>query len=205
MAWSGMSDPVCPLRLALYGHPDSGGHWEAHCAKQLRSVGFTDIDPWRSCFWHSKLKLFLVVYVDDFKLAGPADAIQLGWDLIRKGIKTDAPSPLGMYLGCRHDVSERTLPDTGAKVRVIEYNMEDFLRSCVERYKELTGVTALRRATTPFLTELSDPDFTNPQTAAKVVDSAEGALREVLTKSDKHKDTHHRRCRSSSSHTQPRS
>ena len=74
--------------------------------------------------------------------------------MIRKGIKTDAPSPLGMYLGCRHDVSVRTLPDTGAKVRVIEYNMEDFLRSCVERYKELTGVTALRRATTPFLTEL---------------------------------------------------
>ena len=51
---------------------------------------------------------------------------------------------------------------TGAKVRVIEYNMEDFLRSCVERYKELTGVTALRRATTPFLAELSDLDFTDP-------------------------------------------
>ena len=23
--WKGMKDPVCPLRLALYGHPDSGG------------------------------------------------------------------------------------------------------------------------------------------------------------------------------------
>ena len=23
-----MVDPVCPLRLALYGHPDAGGHWE---------------------------------------------------------------------------------------------------------------------------------------------------------------------------------
>ena len=111
--------------------------------------------------------------------------------MIRKGLKTDARSPLGTYLGCRHDVSERTLPDTGAKVRVIEYNMEDFLRSCVERYKELTGVTAPRRATTPFLTELSDADFKDPQTTAKVVDSAEGALREVLTKSDKHNDTHH--------------
>ena len=82
----------------------------------------------------------MVVYVDDFKLAGPAKAIKKGWDLIRKGIKTDNPSPLGMYLGCWQDVSERKLPDTGAKVRVIEYNVEDFLRSCVERYKELTGV-----------------------------------------------------------------
>ena len=59
--WRGMTDPVSPLKLALYGHPDSGGHWEAHCAKHLRSVGYTEIDPWRSCFWHEQLKLFLVV------------------------------------------------------------------------------------------------------------------------------------------------
>ena len=24
--WWHLTDPVCPLRLALYGHPDSGGH-----------------------------------------------------------------------------------------------------------------------------------------------------------------------------------
>ena len=112
--WEGMTDPGCPLKLALYGHPDSGGHWEAHCAKHLRSVGYTDIDPWRSCFWHEQLKLFLVVYVDDFKLAGPAKAKKKWLELIRRGIKTDDPSPLGMYLGCRQDVSERKLPDTGA-------------------------------------------------------------------------------------------
>ena len=27
----GMHVPVCPLVLALYGHPDSGGYWEQHC------------------------------------------------------------------------------------------------------------------------------------------------------------------------------
>ena len=134
-----MTDPVCPRKLALYGHPDSGGHWEAHCAKHLRSVGYTEIDPWRSCFWHEQLKLFLVVHVDDFKLAGPAKAIKKGWELIRTGIKTNDRSPMGMYLGCRLDVSERKLPDTGARVLVIEYKMEDFLRSCVEVYKELTA------------------------------------------------------------------
>ena len=30
-SWVGMVDPVCPLRLALYGHPDSGGHRERQC------------------------------------------------------------------------------------------------------------------------------------------------------------------------------
>ncbi len=39
-SWAGMSDPVCPLVLALYGHPDSGGHWERHCEKQLVSKGW---------------------------------------------------------------------------------------------------------------------------------------------------------------------
>ena len=62
-------------------------------------------------------------------------------------------------------MSERKLPDTGAKVRVIEYNMEDFLRSCVERYKELTGVIVLSCATTPFLQEASNPDFNDPAVA----------------------------------------
>ena len=179
-AWENMKDPVCPLKLALYGHPDSGGHWEAHCAKYLKEVGFTEIDPWRSCFWHDVLKLYLVVYVDDFKLAGPKAAIKRGWELIRKGIKTDDPSPMGMYLGCRHDVSERILPDTGARVRCIEYNMEDFLRSCVERYKELTGVSAMRHAATPFLQEHSEPDFSDSAMPSKGTSSAEETLRNAL-------------------------
>ncbi len=63
-----MHDPVCPLILALYGHPDSGGHWEQHCTTLLTSIGFKELRPWRSCFWHAELKHFLVVYVDDFTL-----------------------------------------------------------------------------------------------------------------------------------------
>ena len=146
--WRGMHDPVCPLILALYGHPDSGGHWEQHCTTLLASIGFKERRPWRSCFWHEELKLFLVVYVDDFKLSGPTENLKKGWDMIRKLVKTDAPSALGLFLGCRHDVFTRTLPNSDVVVRGIEYNMEDFLRSSVERYKELTGVTVLRRACT---------------------------------------------------------
>ena len=70
--WHNIEDPVCPLVLALYGHPDSGTHWETHSQEHLVSEGFTPIEGWPSCFWHSELKMFLVVYVDDFKLSGPA-------------------------------------------------------------------------------------------------------------------------------------
>ena len=37
--------PVVLLRIALYGHPDSGGLWEQHCEAMLLLVGFIMPDP----------------------------------------------------------------------------------------------------------------------------------------------------------------
>jgi hypothetical protein len=90
-------DPVCPLILALYGHPDSGGYWEKHCETHLLSVGFEPIEDWRSCYFHPSLRLFLVVYVDDFKMSGPQKTISKGWSLIRAGVKTEDPTVTGKY------------------------------------------------------------------------------------------------------------
>ena len=42
-SWKGFKDPVCPLILALYGHPGAGGYWEKHCHAHLVSVGFKPI------------------------------------------------------------------------------------------------------------------------------------------------------------------
>ena len=68
----GYKDPVVPLILALYGHPDSGGHWEKHCVSVLTPLGWEAVNGWPSVFWHLKKKALLVVYVDDFALAGHA-------------------------------------------------------------------------------------------------------------------------------------
>ena len=46
-----MWDPVCPLRLSLYGHPDSGGYWEQHCESHVLVKGFENIESWRSCYY----------------------------------------------------------------------------------------------------------------------------------------------------------
>ena len=83
-SWSGMKDPVAPLRLALYGHPDSGGIWEQHCTKELTKAGFVAVLPdiWPSVFHHPKLDLLLVIYVDDFKMAGPEKNMDKGWKLL---------------------------------------------------------------------------------------------------------------------------
>ena len=127
----GMIRPVCPLHLALYGHPDSGGHWDAHCEAHPASVGFVRIPDWHSTFWHPEHKLFLVVYVDDFKLSGPEEKLQVGWNLISQGKTLEKPEPNGLYLGCKHIQTQGTLPD-GTPFNMMTYEMEEFLKSCVD-------------------------------------------------------------------------
>ena len=81
-AWRKRTDlfrPVCPLVLAWYGHPDSGGHWERHCEAHLFTAGFERAEgPWPSTYWRPGLRLFLVVYVDDFKVVGPTKQLKKG-------------------------------------------------------------------------------------------------------------------------------
>ena len=79
-------DPVVPLTRALYGHPDSGGFWERHCEEQIKDIGFKPIGKcfaWRSCFWHPEWQLLLTIYVDDFKMAGPAKYMKDAWKRYR--------------------------------------------------------------------------------------------------------------------------
>ena len=114
-SWIGVyKDPVVPLILALYGHPDSGGLWERHCEAMLAQVGFRPLHPdcWPSMFWHNELRLLLAVYVDDFKMAGPTDNIDKGWKLISSKIDMEPPEDVGRYLGCEH------VPTYGVKLSV---------------------------------------------------------------------------------------
>ena len=93
--WEGFEDPVCPLMLALYGHPDSGGIWENHCASQLEGNGWVQVLPeiWQRIFYHPDLELLLVIYVDDFKMAGPQGNLKKGWANISSVIDMDPPRP----------------------------------------------------------------------------------------------------------------
>ena len=57
---------------------------------------------WQSVFFHDELKLLLVVYVDDLKLAGPTANLAKGWKNIESAIEIDTPESLGRYFGCEH-------------------------------------------------------------------------------------------------------
>ena len=161
-SWDRFKKPVVPLLRALYGHPDSGTMWEVHCDTHVQSVGFKLVgEEWQSCYFHPTLKLYLVVYVDDFKLSGPKENLSQGWSLIRKGLDIEPPVPIGVYLGCSHE--EGTMKVGNIVARTMTYNMEDFLSSCVDRYLELAGNgVKLKAASTPFINE---DQGTSPQGA----------------------------------------
>ena len=168
-SWKGkFRDPVVRLVLALYGHPDAGGFWELHCERALKKVGFVTVQDWKSVFLHPKLDLLLIVYVDDFKLAGPVANLAKGWSMISSEIKMEPPQPVGRYLGCQHvlgsvsvprgfnprlswrlthpakkdppDMRVANTPGSGpVHIRITKYDMASFLEQCVQRYVDLAG------------------------------------------------------------------
>ena len=151
--WDKYRRPVVPLRKALYGHPDAGTFWEQHCDESVRAVGFEPIgEEWPSVYIHEKLQLVLVVYVDDFKMAGPQKNLAQGWSMLRTRLKIEPETGLDMYLGCNQSKGNVTLGN-GHRVTTVTYDMEQFLRSCVDRYLEVAGDVKLNKVVTPELHE----------------------------------------------------
>ena len=108
----------------------------------MTSVGFAPVPDWRSTYWHPELKLLLMVYVDDFKMAGPSANFAKGWSLIRQKIKTDEPHAVTKCLGCEHLVRDTNVG--GVSVKQMEYNMRPFFEQCVESYLTLIKKTKPR-------------------------------------------------------------
>ena len=79
----------------------------------IPTVGKAQIlpDVWQSMFYHQELRLLLVVYVDDFKLAGPKEHLSKGWELIKSAVDIGEPEAYDRYFGCRHkEFSQVRLP-----------------------------------------------------------------------------------------------
>ena len=156
-----MKKPVVKMMKALYGHPDAGSYWEQKADEQAKKVGFREIEDWPSTYYHRELKLMLIIYVDDFKISGPSENIEKGWELLRQGIKIGEPEKIDekgtTYLGCKQ---RRVISrDKGGKYKaVMEYDMKDFVQSCIDRYVEMAEVgTEPRHYTTPMLSESNTP------------------------------------------------
>ena len=78
----------------------------------------------------------MIIYVDDFKLAGPEANLEAGWALLRTKLNIGPEGPLGMYLGCNQRREQMTLHG-GILANVVMYDMECFLEQCVQSYLEV--------------------------------------------------------------------
>ena len=66
--------------------------------ESVRAVGFEPIgEEWPSVYIHEKLQLVLVVYVDDFKMAGPQKNLAQGWSMLRTRLKIEPETGLDMF------------------------------------------------------------------------------------------------------------
>ena len=81
----------------------------------IKRLGFVPVGTcgeWRSCFYNAELKIFLMVYVDDFKMSGPKEHVESMWQKFKElgeddSLQIGAPQALGHFLGCEHDVLDR--------------------------------------------------------------------------------------------------
>jgi hypothetical protein len=126
--------------------------WEVKCDLDVKSVGFAAVGAeWPSVYYHMDLKLLLIIYVDDFKLAGPEENMDKGWALLRTKLIIGPEGPLGMYLGCNQKREQMTLHG-GILANCVIYDMESFLEQCVNKYLEVAPKnTKMKEAKTPFL------------------------------------------------------
>ena len=93
---------MCKLIRALYGHPESGAHWEQHLTKYVIQLGGTGVEGHPSSFWFQKERLLLTVYVDDLLLSGPTPHHKEFWTALGKKIEIDPPEQLSRFLGRAH-------------------------------------------------------------------------------------------------------
>ena len=121
-SWDKIKDPVCKLKRNLYGHPIAGLIWEKHCQKAIFSCGFKRIPGWECLFVHFQKKLFLSVYVDDFRMAGLSSEIQSMWKLLGQALDLDpaVPSYENTYLGCNQHVIQPPESVISSKKELLE-------------------------------------------------------------------------------------
>lgn len=100
-SWSGYFRPVVRFILALYGHPLAGLYWEDHCRKALLKVGFEQVLAHECLYMHRGKQVFLLVYVDDLKMAGRQSSLAPLWKELQRELALDPPTEFngGAYLG----------------------------------------------------------------------------------------------------------
>ena len=77
-----LEDPVCPLRINVYGHSLAGLLWDKCSQRKILECGFENVLGWESLYVHEGLQVFLGVYVDDCHFSGVKASLTKAWELL---------------------------------------------------------------------------------------------------------------------------
>ena len=91
--------PLVRLIKSLYGHPESGAHWQNHLEEAVRKLGGKTVEGHPSTFFFEQRDLALTVYVDDLLLSGRGESHEMFWQELGKLIEIEDIGGLGRFLG----------------------------------------------------------------------------------------------------------
>ena len=160
--WKGKyRKPMVRLIKSLYGHPESGAHWERHLEDILsREFRAQAVEGHPSSYWMVDTGLLLTVYVDDLVLSGPDAAHSAFWKKLETLVDVEEVTSLERFLGRHHEFMTGVVADFVAPAneqssnktpaRGVRFDMAAYARQAVDMYVSSTGVTKLRPAPTPF-------------------------------------------------------
>ena len=148
-SWHGrFRDPVCRLRLALYGHLESGALWDKHLSAILTRLGWVRQEVHPGLWLHTANGAILTVYVDDLMMAARLRYEAALWGSLEKVVEFgEQPTSIEKFLGSIRNFY--TLDGITSPT----VNMNAFLTSAVQRYMEEIRVTSLPHLRSPYLTE----------------------------------------------------
>ena len=196
-SWSSVEDPVGLLERNLYGHPLPGLLCERQFEKILLKYGWKKVPNWECLFVNHQKELFSPVYVDDIKLTGKKQNLDLMWKLLNKEVDLGEPTSSldHVYLGCTQrqcetskDIADnyRTVFESKISAGATEklpcsenlrtsswsYDLEGHAKKWVERYCVLANKTTqqLHKVSTPCIDDhhFREEELTSVEDLSKV-------------------------------------
>ena len=138
--WDKYRTPVVRIRKALYGDPRSGHDWTNNVTRKMRAKGYEPVESWPSLY--TKNKVLVAVYVDDFTVSGPCQAVDEAVLELCSIFEMGTSEPLSRLLGCTYQCRPVNVdgPDGTKVCQEVTFNMTEFNSQCVQRYMELMDV-----------------------------------------------------------------
>ena len=157
--WVGrFRDPVCELKLALYGHPHAGDFWYDKLESELKRLTFVTVEGWPSVFVlypDETHTIAFVIYVDDLVMTGP-DYIMTVIQKLRESINMEDPGQMQKYLGCVHHITQKM--NFGETITEIRFDMIKYFENAVTEYEKVKH-EKISKVDSPYAPRVGDAEL----------------------------------------------